>query len=220
MRRLASTVAVVLAVAWCVVTALGAAAEKAATKVDFEKAEAGKAPAGWTAARGGPGEDGRWVIEEEAGRGKVVAQTLADKVTMRFPMLVLDEAKLKDGSVSVAFNAVSGDKDQAAGIVVRWVDKDNYYVVRANALEDNVRLYRIVKGERKQFGGKDIEVPPGKWHTLELAVTGFEFEVKLNGETLFKAEDAEKAFGEAGKVGLWTKADSVTRFDDVVVTPD
>ena len=111
------------------------------------------------------------------------------------------------------FKPVAGEVDRAAGIAVRLSDPNNYYVVRANALEDNVRLYRMVSGRRSQFAGADAKVPSGKWQELRLVARGSRFEVFLDGKSLYSATDT--TFPAAGRVALWTKADSVTRFDDL-----
>jgi hypothetical protein len=194
-------------------------AEGKRSVIDFEKAEVGKLPAGFTSARTGPGGEGKWVVREEKGAPsgtKVLAQTDPEDVRDRYPLCIHDDLTAKDLTVSVAFKAVSGETDQAAGIVARYGDKDNYYIARANSLENNVRLYKVEKGKRIQFGGKNIEVPAAKWHTLELKVVGGQFTVSMNGEVMFTAEDG--TFSEAGKVGLWTKADSVMLFDDLTIS--
>lgn len=144
---------------------------------------------------------------------KVLAQTSTDKVDYRFPLAVFDQPVLLDLDVSVRFKPVSGTVDRAAGIAVRLADHDNYCVVRANALEDNVRLYKVVKGDRRQFAGADVKVSSGVWQELRLIVRGSRFEVLFEGRTLFSAVDA--TFATAGRVALWTKADSVTSFDDL-----
>jgi hypothetical protein len=142
-----------------------------------------------------------------------VAETSGDRTNDRFPLLILDGFEARDVQVSVAFKPVSGRVDQAAGIVVRLKDANNYYIARANALEGNVRLYKVVGGKRSQFAGKDVPIPSGRWETLGLGVQGDRLEVRLNGEILFEARD--QTFKDAGKAGLWTKADSVTYFDDL-----
>ena len=114
-------------------------------------------------------------------------------------------------AVSERFRPVSGTVDQAAGLVVRLRDPRNYYIARANALEGNVRLYRVVDGRRTQFAGVDVRVPRERWQTLGLRIAGGRFEVSLDGRTLFSA--ADRTFAEAGRAGLWTKADSLTHFD-------
>jgi hypothetical protein len=150
-----------------------------------------------------------------AGR-KVLTQTSTDKTDYRFPMAVFDQPVLQDLDVAVRFKPVAGEVDRAAGIAVRLTDRDNYYVVRANALEDNVRLYRVVKGDRQQFAGANVKVPSGVWQELRLVVRGNRFEVFFGGKSLYTATDA--TFPGTGRVALWTKADSITSFDDLRIT--
>jgi hypothetical protein len=170
----------------------------------------------------GEGKPGRWVIQVD-GANKVLAQTDADSTRARFPVAVLSATTAADVDLSVRFKPVSGRVDQAAGLVWRYRDQDNYYIVRANALEDNVVLYKVqngkrtdlpVKGEGRTYG-KKAEVPSGQWSTLRVVATGRVFEVHFNGVRLYEVEDA--TFTQAGKVGVWTKADSVTQFDDLTV---
>ncbi len=125
--------------------------------------------------------------------------------------------------LSVRFRPVSGRVDQAAGLVWRYQNEDNYYLVRANALEDNVVLYRVeggkridlpVKGEGRTYG-KKVDVPTGQWSTLRVVANGRLFEVYFNGTKLYEVDDA--TFMQPGRVGVWTKADSVTQFDDLTV---
>ena len=115
------------------------------------------------------------------------------------------------------FKPVAGTVDQAGGIAVRLASPDDYYVVRANALEDNVRFYRVVNGRRQQIQGANVKVAPSQWHTLGLRAEGDRFTVSFDGKPLFTAEDG--AFADPGKVALWTKADSVTHFDAISITP-
>ena len=142
----------------------------------------------------------------------------ADKTSYRFPLCIYDRVVAMDVEVSVTFKPVSGTVDQAAGLVSRYRDRNNYYIVRANALEDNVRLYKVEGGKRRQFAGVNVHVPANQWQTLTLEVRGAHFRVFLNHTLLFAADDA--TFKEAGKVGLWTKADSVTYFDNLTVKTD
>ena len=120
-------------------------------------------------------------------------------------------------SVELRFKAVGGKIDQAGGIAVRLEDADNYYVARANALEDNVRFYRVVGGRREQLEGANLRVTANEWHTLGLRAEGERFTVSYDGKALFSVTD--RTFTQAGGVALWTKADSVTRFDQVRITP-
>jgi 3-keto-disaccharide hydrolase len=191
------------------------------TTLDFDKFEMGKTPAGFSTALTGGGGPVSWVIQDDptapSGR-KVLAQTSADKTDYRFPLCIYDSFTAKDVEVSVRFKAVAGKVDQAAGLVVRFRDKDDYYIARANALEDNVRLYKVVGGSRKQFAGTKMKVSSGEWHMLKLEVKGKHFEVFFDDKLLFEADD--DTFKDVGKVGLWTKADSVTSFDDLRIKSD
>lgn len=196
-------------------TAAVADGEKAKT-FDFETDEAGKPPADFTAALTGSGGPVSWVVREEteAPSGKrVLVQTSTDDTDNRFPLCVYDKLTAKDVEVSARFKPIDGKVDQAGGLVARFQDKDNYYVTRANSLEDNVRLYKVVKGKRKQFAGVNAKVSSGEWHTLKLSAKGGHFQVSFDGKLLCEADD--DTFKDAGKVGLWTKADSVTAFDDL-----
>ena len=192
-------------------------------KVDFTGDSVGQAPKGFlfghTAKVGAPG---KWVVQEEGGN-KFLAQTDADSTRSRFPVAVLSDITAADVDLSVRFKPVSGRVDQAAGLVWRYRDQDNYYIVRANALEDNVVLYKVengkrtdlpVKGEGRTYG-KKAEVPAAQWSTLRVVASGPRFEVYFNGAKLYEVEDS--TFTQGGKVGLWTKADSVTQFDDLTV---
>ena len=184
------------------------------TPLTFEDAPTGAPPPGFSSALTGRGGPVRWVVLEDASSPegpKVLAETSKDRTSDRFPLAILDGFEARDVAVSVRFKPVSGTVDQAAGLVVRLRDARNYYVARANALEGNVRLYRVVDGRRTQFAGVDVRVPRDRWQTLGLRVEGERFEVSLDGRTLFSATD--RTFAEAGRVGLWTKADSLTHFD-------
>jgi hypothetical protein len=166
----------------------------------------------------------RWeVVKDDSAPGKpnVFAQLSTDATGGRFPLAVYEKATVKDGTLSVKFKAVSGRVDQAAGLIWRYKDPDNYYIVRANALEDNVVLYKVEKGERialapkgtpsKTYGVKH-RVPKQTWSTLGVTFQGSVFTVSFDGQKLFDVEDS--TFTAAGRAGLWTKADSVTYFDD------
>ena len=196
----------------------------AQTKIDFNKNKLGAPPSDFTTALTGQGNAGVWVVTVDSAspaQGNVLAQTDADATSYRFPVCVYDKLTAKDADISVKFKAVSGKKDQAAGIVWRYRDKDNYYIVRANALENNVVLYKVQNGKREDLPlkgegrtyGKKAKVPSGQWNTLRVTAQGSLFTVYLNGEKLYEVEDS--TFADAGKVGLWTKADSVTYFDDL-----
>lgn len=200
-----------------------------AETLDFEGDRAGNPPAGFTIAQTGSGAPPQWRVEEDgaAPSGKhVLTQRNADQTRSRFPLAVYDKASFADGAISTRFKTLSGKIDQAAGIVWRYRDPDNYYLVRANALEGNVVLYKVERGKRSDLDpiesglfayGKKAPVKLGAWQELRVEVKGDLFQVSLDGAHLFDVRDA--TFPEPGKVGLWTKADSVTAFDDLSIVP-
>lgn len=179
----------------------------------------GAAPRGFTPALTGGGGAVAWRIVEDAGApgGRALAQVSADKTDYRFPVLLYDGANLRDVEVTVRFKPVAGSVDRAAGIVVRAADAENYYVLRANALEDNVNFYKVEQGRRREIKGTSVKVASGAWQILRLRAQGPRFEIFLDGRQLFTVED--KTFATAGRIGLWTKADSVTEFADLAIKP-
>jgi hypothetical protein len=182
-------------------------------------AHVGALPEGFQVARTGKGASPAWVVVEEpsVAGGRVLTQTSSDQTDYRFPLAIYDRANAKDVEGAVRFKPVGGRIDRAGGIAVRLADADNDYVVRANALEDNVNFYRVVQGSRRQIHGVTAKVTSDQWHTLSIKAEGDRFTVGFDGTTLFTASD--RTFGEAGKVALWTKADSVTRFDALTIRP-
>jgi len=197
------------------------------TTINFDKDKVGEVPKGFTTALTGRGKPGAWVVMKDdtaPSKDAVLAQTDADSTGYRFPVCVYDGLTAKDADISVKTKAISGKGDQGGGIVWRYKDKDNYYIVRANALENNVVLYRVLNGKREDLPlkgegktyGKKVKVPSGQWNTLRVTAAGNLFTVYFNGAKLYEVED--ETFKDAGKIGLWTKADSVIHFDDLQVT--
>jgi hypothetical protein len=190
---------------------------------DFEQDAVGQQPRGFASAHTAKtGNPGRWVVQQDGG-AKCLAQTDADTTRSRFPLAVVSDVSAADVDLSVRFKPISGRVDQAAGLVWRYQNEDNYYIVRANALEGNVVAYKVqngrrtdlpVKGEGRTYG-KKASVPSHQWGTLRIVAKGPRTEVYLNGGKLYEVEDT--TFATAGKVGVWTKADSVTCFDDLTV---
>jgi hypothetical protein len=189
-----------------------------AEKITFDTDAIGAAPQGWTLAMTGTGTP-KWSVENDPtspSKSKVVTQS--GRAT--YPLLLKNGSNVQDGFVEVEFKAISGSQDRAAGLVWRAKNADNYYVVRANALENNVVLYKTVKGQRSALDivgrkggyGVNVPVPAQRWHRLRVEFVGTRFKVFFTGSPLFEVEDS--TFGEAGLLGLWTKADSVTSFDD------
>jgi hypothetical protein len=184
--------------------------------IDFNKYNVGEPPKGFSTALTELGKAGVWTVTRDdasPGQDNVLAQTDADATNYRFPLCVHNEISAKDADISVKFKPVSGKKDQAAGVVWRYRDKDNYYIVRANALKSNVVLYNVLNGKREDLPlkgegrkyGKKAKVPSGQWSTLRVRAEDSLFTDYLNGEKLFEVEVG--TFAEAGKVGMWTKAD-------------
>jgi hypothetical protein len=194
-------------------------AQKVQTQVDIAAMPTGPEPPGFTFSRTGNGAAAEWqVVADPTATGqKAIAQTSTDTTDYRFPLAVYQPISAKNVDVVVRFRPVAGRIDQAGGIAIRLATPDDYYCVRANALEDNVNFYRVAKGRRSQIKGFDTKVATGQWHTLGLRAEGEHFTVSFDGKTLFTAED--KTFANAGKVALWTKADSVTYFDGISITP-
>jgi hypothetical protein len=195
----------------------GATVTGVAQSVDFDGDAVGSPPKGWTLTMTGRGTP-KWTVErDETAPSK--GQVLKQSGTATYPLAFKDGTSIKDGFVEVKFKPLSGSEDRAAGLVWRARDANNYYVVRANALEDNVVLYKTVNGGRSSLDivgrkggyGVKIAVPANQWHTLRVEFVGARFNVIFNGRSLFEVEDA--TFNTAGMVGLWTKADSVTVFN-------
>jgi hypothetical protein len=185
----------------------------------FDDGPAGAVPEGFVSARTGPGNDGTWRVHDDPtapSRPRVLAQTSTDSTEGRFPMAVATGDRYEDLELSVRFKSVSGRVDQAGGLVFRYQGPNDYYLVRANALEDNVRLYHVVRGFRTQLSGKDVPVSRGSWHTLKVVCVDSRIEAYFDGQRVIDHDDT--TFRGAGLVGVWTKADSVTYFDDLTVT--
>jgi len=195
--------------------------------IRFGNAVAGGLPAGWSVAMTHAGGPPRWEIvrdESAPSRPFVFAQVSRDRTAGRFPLAIWDRTTIRDGEISVAFKAVEGTIDQAAGIVWRYQDPNNYYIVRANALENNVVLYKVENGIRVSIAPKGLpsrsyginhQVPGGRWNVLRVRFKDCLFVVFLNGERLFETED--QTFTHPGKTGLWTKSDSLTYFDEFTI---
>jgi 3-keto-disaccharide hydrolase len=191
----------------------------------FDKEKVQALPPGWLSEHTGQGSPGNWQVVADPtapSRPNVLAQLSDDATSYRFPLALVEKTNYKDVLLSVRFKAISGTRDQGAGLVWRLRDANNYYIVRANALENNVVLYKMQEGKRislaprgtveKTYGVK-TGVPGNTWNKLGVEIKGNLFTVSFNDQKLFEVED--NTFSEAGKIGLWTKADSVIYFDDL-----
>ncbi|KRQ03549.1 hypothetical protein AOQ71_33210 [Bradyrhizobium manausense] len=190
-----------------------------AETLNFDNAPAGMPPDGWTLTMTGRGEP-KWTVETEPSAPSK-PNVLKQSGRATFPLAIKSDTAIRNGFVEVKFKAVSGSEDRAAGLIWRAKDANNYYVVRANALEDNVVLYKTIKGVRtsleivgrKAGYGVSTPVTSGQWHVLRCDFAASRFKVTYDGKSLFEVEDA--SIVDAGMIGLWTKADSVTLFDDL-----
>jgi hypothetical protein len=210
-------VLILVAALGCVVVGGGTHgfAQSASVVIAIATMDEGMPPPEFDFARTGQGKTGQWrvVADTTAGGSRAIEQSDTDRTDYRFPLAIHRTFSAKNVEATVRFKAVAGTVDQAGGIAVRLLDPDNYYVVRANAMEDNVRFYRVVKGKRQELAGANLRVTANEWHTLGLKAAGDAFSVTFDGKPLFSATD--KTFAGVGKFALWTKADSITRFDQI-----
>jgi hypothetical protein len=182
----------------------------AAETVNFDDMKAGPPPPGWSATQTGSGT-AKWSVEKDASAPSK-PNVLKQSGQATFPVCFKNDTNLRDGFVEVKFKPVAGKEDQAGGVIWRVQDANNYYISRANALEDNVTIYHTINGKRVAFKNINTKVTSGVWHTLRVDFKGNKFTVTFDGNKVIDATD--ESFANAGKVGVWTKADSVTLFDD------
>ena len=190
--------------------ACGVATAAFAETVHFDTDAVGNLPAGWAAGVTGRGAY-RWEVAADASAPSA-PNVLKQSGRGDFPWCVKRDAVIADGYVEVKFKPLSGHDDQAGGVIWRWKDGDNYYVARANALENNVSLYYTLSGRRITIKYVDAPVAKDRWHVLRVEFVGSRIAVALDGKVYIEQEDTH--IGGAGAVGVWTKADSVTAFDD------
>lgn len=181
-----------------------------AETLNFDADKPGALPSGWQQGVTGKGTP-KWAVQPDGGAPSK-PNVLQQSGSGTFPWCVMPKVAIENGFVEVRFKPISGREDQAGGLIWRWKDGDNYYVARANALEDNVSLYHTTGGRRITIKYVDAPVPKNVWHTLRVEFSGKRIKVVLNGRTYIELEDAH--ISGSGAVGLWTKADSVTAFDD------
>jgi len=193
-----------------VLTTAVAAAAAGPDVVNFDKSPLGQPPAGWTATQTGTG-NAKWTVEKDD-NAPSKPNVLKQSGVATYPVCLKNDTSVKDGFVEVKFKPISGKEDQAAGLVWRARDSNNYYVARANALENNVTVYHTVNGRRTEKKRTSMPVSANAWHTLRVDFQNNHFTVTCDGRKAIEWDD--ETFKDAGNVGLWTKADSVTLFDD------
>ena len=210
------TIVPALLLTWTL-AALGQQPATGSRMFTFDGDAVGAAPAGFEFARTGSGAEGKWVVEADKDKpaNHVLTQSSADPTDNRFPLAVVKDGTYKDATLSVRARPISGNVDQGFGLVWRYRDANNYYVTRCNADEDNCTIYHVVKGSRQSFQNKSVKVAKNTWHTLKVEAAGNHFIVTYDGQKVLDATD--DTLKEGGKIGLWTKADSVIQFDDLAV---
>ena len=187
-----------------------ATALAAAETVNFDDMKVGTVPPGWTATQTGTGA-AKWSVDKDAS-GPSKPNVLKQSGQATFPVCIKNDTNIKDGFVEVKFKPVAGKEDQAGGVIWRVQDANNYYIARANALENNVTIYYTIRGKRIEKKRANIKVASSAWHTLRVDFSGNRFTVTFDGKKAIEWDD--DTFKNAGKVGVWTKADSITEFDD------
>jgi len=187
-----------------------ATALAAAETVNFDDMRVGAVPSGWTATQTGTGA-AKWSVDKDASAPSK-PNVLKQSGQATFPVCIKNDTNIKDGFVEVKFKPIAGKEDQAGGVIWRVQDANNYYIARANALENNVTIYYTIRGKRTEKKRANIKVASSAWHTLRVDFSGNHFTVTFDGKKALEWDD--DTFKNAGKVGVWTKADSITEFDD------
>ena len=187
-----------------------ATALAAAETVNFDDMKVGTVPPGWTATQTGTGA-AKWSVDKDASAPSK-PNVLKQSGQATFPVCIKNDTNIKDGFVEVKFKPIAGKEDQAGGVIWRVQDANNYYIARANALENNVTIYYTIRGKRTEKKRANIKVASSAWHTLRVDFSGNHFTVTFDGKKALEWDD--DTFKNAGKVGVWTKADSITEFDD------
>jgi hypothetical protein len=180
--------------------------------IHFDSSEVGHVPRDFSTALTGGGGPVSWVVREDPeapGGGPVLVQESADNTAYRFPMCIFDNFIARDAAAEVKYKAISGKVDEAGGIVLRYTP-ENYYIARANALENNVILFKTVNGKRSHVQEVSVPVARGVWHTLRFEARGEHLKIIFDGKSVIERDDT--TFTNSGQVGLWTKADSVSAF--------
>src|SRR5438093_8007309 len=183
--------------------------------VNFDTFKIGEPPPGWIATKTGTGP-AKWSVEKDD-TAPSKPNVLKQSGQATYPVCIKDDTNLKDGFVEVKFKPISGKEDQAGGLIWRAKDSNNYYIARANALEDNVTIYHTIQGRRTEKKRTSMKVASNQWHTLRVDFQSNHFIVTFDGKKAIEWDD--DTFKDAGKVGVWTKADSVTLFDDFTYGP-
>lgn len=189
------------------------------TTFNFDGSRAGTLPEGWSIRETGqPTATATWTVVADStapSKPNVLALTRTEAHGSTFNLAIADNISFRDLDLTVKVKAVTGEEDQGGGPIWRCKDENNYYVCRFNPLERNYRVYKVVNGRRKQLSTTRVATEPGKWYSVRVTMIDDQIDCYLNGKKLLETKD--DTFKDAGKVGLWTKADAATHFDDLVV---
>jgi hypothetical protein len=218
MRRVHEAISRAIALAVLMLSSVSAVAQT----ITFDSDKPGQVPKDFDLGLAGEGGPGRWQIisDKTAGNGRALAQLSTNTAANRFLVAIYNPTVFANGEITTRCKPISGRVDQACGLVIRAADARNYYIVRSNALERNVRFYRVRNGERHQLAtAENITIPRGQWHTLTLRAEGSRYAVSLNGKALYTTTDTTTAEPRPteGRAGLWVKSDSVTHFERVQI---
>ncbi|HEY3864158.1 MAG TPA: hypothetical protein VGO59_19995 [Verrucomicrobiae bacterium] len=215
---LAAAVTALVAMTGCAGPA-GRETPPTAQEIHFDAAEVGALPRDFSTALTGGGGPVSWVVREDdsAPDGRfVLKQESADDTSYRFPLCIYEPVRARDAAVEVKYKAISGKVDESGGIVLRY-RPENYYIARANSLEDNVNLFKTVRGKRSKIEEVPVKVTANAWHTLRFEAKGRHLTVSFDGKAVIERDDS--TFTGPGQTGLWTKADSVSEFADLRIEP-
>ena len=144
----------------------------------------------------------------------MVVQTRLDVADNRLSLLIINGVSYKDFAVFARFRSEGGSAEQSGGLVFKYKDNNNYYVLRASVMEGNTRLYKVVNGSQTQLGEKNLKVNFKEWHLLKVICKADKIQCFFNNKKVFEVSD--ETFDQ-GSVGLWTKSDAYTFFDDLVM---
>lgn len=184
---------------------------------NFDKETVGKLPKGFSSQVTGKGNLGRWEITEDKtapSQPYMLVQTSKENLGYHFNLSIIEETDYADLELEIKFKALTGEEDQGGGQIWRYKDPNNYYIARANPLENNFRVYKVVDGNRKQLASKDLKITAGEWHTIK--IINVDDKIQCFYDERLYLEVSDNTF-RIGKIGLWTKADAVTAFDDIKV---
>ena len=186
----------------------------------FDNEKRGEIADGFSSQVTGKGGPGKWEVIKDGTApsiSNVIAQTSQEYFGYHFSMAVNENEIYDDFELVVKFKGVKGKEDQGGGPVWRYQDNNNYYIARANPLENNYRVYKVVDGKRIQMDSARLKVTSGEWHTIKVLVRKDQIRCFYDGQPYLEVKD--DTFLKKGKIGLWTKADAVTYFDDLEIKP-